>query len=63
MPSCSLRNVGTAESLRSNNIVLLDVKCKNVTSVSENCQVGSSELLFECIKGHRFANYQGIYIF
>ncbi len=53
--------MGTVESLKNNNIVLVDVKCKNVTSVSENCQVGSSELLYECKKGFKFANNQGIY--
>ena len=39
-------------------IFQLDIKCTNVTGVSENCGVGSSHLIYECRKGFKFANNQ-----
>ena len=58
IPSCSLRNIGSVENLQKHNHVLLDIKCTNVTGVSENCGVGSSRLIYECRKGFKFANNQ-----
>jgi hypothetical protein len=53
-----LKNIGTVEELNKNNHVLLDLKCSNVTTVSENCAVGTSHVLYECRKGTKFANNQ-----
>ena len=63
IPSCSLRNIGTKEVLRKNNHVLLDVKCSNVTSISSNCDIGSSHLIYECRKGTKFVNNQESRVF
>jgi hypothetical protein len=58
IPSCSLRTIGTVEQLAKKNIVLLDVKCANVSSISANCQVGKSHLIYQCKNGFNFANNQ-----
>jgi hypothetical protein len=44
--------------LKKNNHILLDIKCTNVTQISENCAVGKSELIYECKKGTKFVNNQ-----
>ncbi len=36
-----------------------NIKCKKVNEISENCQVGESELSYQCRKGYKFANNQG----
>jgi hypothetical protein len=53
-----LRHIGTVEHLRNNNVVLLDVSCANLTSVSSNCAVGKSHIIYECKRGYKFVNNQ-----
>ena len=36
----------------------MDVKCSNVTSISANCAVNTSHLIYECRKGTKFVNNQ-----
>lgn len=58
-----MRNIGTIEELKKNNHIVLDIKCANVTEVSENCAVSKSHIIFECRKGTKFANNQESKIF
>ena len=63
VPSCSLRNVDNKERLIKKHLVLVDIKCSNVTSVSANCHSSDSHLIFRCKRGYRFSNNQGMNAF
>jgi hypothetical protein len=45
--------------LGKNKYVLVDVKCANST-VSSNCALDKSFVVYECVKGFRFVNNQDI---
>ena len=60
-PSCSLRTVENKAFLRKKHLVLVDIACKNVTGVSENCHSRGSHLILKCRRGYRFETDQGIY--
>ncbi len=46
--------------MRSSNLILVDVKCANVTGISENCAITNSFLKYKCRKGFKFTTLQSI---
>jgi hypothetical protein len=63
LPGCSLRYVDNKERLKRKNLLLVDIKCSNVTESSENCRSGDSYLIYKCSDGLKFNNNQGIFYF
>ena len=54
-----MNNLSTKSSLLKKNLILVDVKCMNVSSVSENCLEKESYLIYSCKKGYKFDNNRG----
>lgn len=54
-----MKSVGNKVTLKARNLVLVDVQCRNLTSISENCNHKDSHLVFRCRKGYRFESNQG----
>ncbi len=57
--SCSLREIANKKILSDNNLLLTDIKCKNVSSNSENCLSHGSFVTYNCKPGFKFQNNQG----
>lgn len=58
VPSCNVRNIVlTREQLDEKNLILADVNCQNVTSVSDHC-LGGSHFEFHCKPGFKFETNQ-----
>jgi hypothetical protein len=53
--------VDNKERLTRRNLLLIDIKCTNVTVSSEDCNSRDSYLVYKCKKGYRFENNQGRY--
>lgn len=59
LPGCSLRSVDNKQRLKRRNLLLVDIKCSNVTESSEHCRSGDSYLIYKCKDGFKFNNNQG----
>jgi hypothetical protein len=57
--SCSLREIDNKEKLAEKNLILTDIKCRNVTSNSEQCLSYDSFVTYKCRPGFIFQNNQG----
>jgi hypothetical protein len=56
LKSCKLNDIGNKEILQKKNLVLIDIKCTNVTSKSSECDSSKSFLVYQCKKGFKFNN-------
>ena len=61
VPSCNVgKIVFTREQLNQKNLILTDVNCQNVTSVSDHC-LGGSHFEFNCKPGYKFETNQEVF--
>ncbi len=62
MPGCTLNLLRNKKNIKENNLIVLDVECRNITSASNRCLSQQSFISYKCRNGFIFQNDKGIYL-